>query len=393
MTKTAYLNNSEILNFEATITAVVSAENGCWVELDHTYFYPEGGGQPCDLGRINTLNVLDVQNRFDGVYHFVSGLLSVGDKVICKVDPIRRLDMMQQHTGQHVLSHGLESLFDAATIGFHLTENNLTVDADKKLTAEDMIALEAYCNALVRQNLKVFVHYPDPRTLESMPLRKQPKVTEGIRIIEIEGKDFSPCGGTHLKTLAPIQLIKIKRFENYKAGTRIEFVCGGRALSDYSEKNALILALSSLLSSAPDGLTDSVVRLKSENDTLHKALMVMKEQQLKNDIAEAVAIRSKRDYGDLAIFEVNELDPQLFRKSSALMTSQVKGVSLLINTIGETYQLILAQSEDKPYDLTSLFNHLKANYGIKGGGSPIALQGGGDKAQLIDIKCYLLERL
>jgi alanyl-tRNA synthetase len=393
MTKTNFLNDSNTLNFEAVITAVNTDEEGCWVELDQTYFYPEGGGQPCDLGTISTVSVIDVQYRFESIYHLLATPLITGTPVLCEVDPARRIDMMQQHTGQHLLSHGLEHLFDAATIGFHLTENNLTVDAGKKLCADDMTALETYTNDLIRQDLKVIIHYPDPLALDLMPLRKKPKVTEAIRIIEIEGKDFSPCGGTHLKAIGPIQLIKIKRFEHYKSGTRIEFVCGGRALGDYAEKNATILTLSSLLSSAPDGLIDAVTRLKSENDVLHKELMVLKERQLKVELAEAIDTRGKRSYGDLAVFETTDLDPQLFRKASALMTSQVKGVSLLINTIGDTYQLILAQSDDKPYDLQSLFAQLKASYCVKGGGSPVALQGGGTKTDIVAVKAYLLENL
>jgi len=393
MTKTNYLNDSHTLDFDASVTDVIADENGHWIELDRTFFYPEGGGQPCDLGQINDFTVLDVQHRLDSVYHLIASPLTLGATVNCHVDADRRLDMMQQHTGQHLLSHGLEHLFDAATIGFHLTEDNLTVDADKKLGFEDLDKLEAYCNALIRRNLKVITHYPDPETLKTMPLRKQPKVTEGIRIIEIDGLDFSPCGGTHLQAIGPIQLIKIKRFENYKAGTRIEFVCGMRALDDYTKKSLWIQTLTNLLSASQDTLISSVERLKDENDALKKTLMTFKEQQLKNDIVEAIAKRSKRPYGDFAIFESTDLDPQLFRKASAMLTSVVNGVSLLINTSSETYQLILAQSEDKLYELQPLFADLKAQYGLKGGGNAVALQGGGDISQLTEIKCYLLEKL
>jgi len=114
MTKTKFLNDSETLHFEAVITTTHTDEKGCWVELDQTFFYPEGGGQPCDLGTINTLSVLDVQYRFDSIYHLLASPLIAGTAVLCDVDPARRLDMMQQHTGQHLLSHGLEHLFDAS---------------------------------------------------------------------------------------------------------------------------------------------------------------------------------------------------------------------------------------------------------------------------------------
>lgn len=393
MTEKRYLSDPYIRTFDATITDVITKDGQSWVKLDQTYFYPEGGGQPADTGQIGDAAVLDVQLFDDVPYHQLSAPITLGTKVHCELDFERRFDLMQQHTGQHLLSHGLELLFDAATIGFHLTLDNLTVDCDQKLDQEAILKLEDYCNAMILENLPTLVHYPDPETLRTMPLRKQPKVTENIRIIEIQDKDFSPCGGTHLKTTAEIQLIKIKRFEAYKTGTRLEFVCGGRALSDYRDKSGWIQQLSNALSSAPKALLEAVERLKQENDALKKELQTFREQALMNQIDSSLQNRSHCKAGDLVILDTEGMEAGLFRKASALITPQIDGICLLINRDSESFQLILAQSDNKPLDLQSLFKTLKEIHPVKGGGSPIAVQGGGPRDLTDTVKVWIIDQL
>lgn len=393
MTETCYLNDPETLSFDATVIHTMHDSHGFWVALDRTYFYPEGGGQPADTGNINLIPVTDVQ-MIEGVpMHRLVEPLDMGTLVHCQINGDRRLDLMQQHTGQHLLSHGLEFLYDCETVGFHLTDTNLTVDTDKKLSQEDLEQLEDYINSLIRQNLKVKIHYPTPEALMQMPLRKQPKVTQDVRVVEIENQDFSPCGGTHVSSTGMIQLIKIRRFETYKSGLRIEFVCGKRALADYRDKTVIIQQLMGALSASKETLLDSVYRIKAETEAQSKELLVLRENALLIALNEALQNRQSTAYGDFVLYSAQALDSQLFKKAAPILTSQIQGVCLITNTTADSYQIILAQSSDKPIDLQALFSTLKTSFNIKGGGSPTAVQGGGPIDELDALLSHLLKTL
>ena len=240
MTVKHYNTNAYIKEFQAKVVALVDRTEGNAIVLDATYFYPEGGGQPCDLGMIDGVKIKDVIIEDDIIYHITDESihhLTVDQSIDCTIDFDRRFAFMQQHTGQHILSSCAEKLFDANTIGFHMGEDYVTVDLDKKLSNEDVDAIENMANAIIFANKAVMAHYPTSEELSKMPLRKQPKVTENIRVIEVDGIDFSPCGGTHTKSTAEVGLLKVKRIETYKAGIRIEFGCGIYALNSFKKRN------------------------------------------------------------------------------------------------------------------------------------------------------------
>ena len=251
MTVKHYNTNAYIKEFQAKVVALVDRTEGNAIVLDATYFYPEGGGQPCDLGMIDGVKIKDVIIEDDIIYHITDASihhLTVDQSIDCTIDFERRFAFMQQHTGQHILSSCAEKLFDANTIGFHMGDDYVTVDLDKKLSNEDVDAMENMANAIIFANKAVMAHYPTSEELSKMPLRKQPKVTENIRVIEVDGIDFSPCGGTHTKTTAEVGLLKIKRIETYKAGIRVEFGCGIYALNSFKKRNETINGLMRLFS-------------------------------------------------------------------------------------------------------------------------------------------------
>ncbi|NMB20737.1 MAG: hypothetical protein GX979_07715 [Firmicutes bacterium] len=244
------------------------------VVLEETIFYPTGGGQPHDLGSINQIPLLDVFER-DGTVVHVLEHAPVGDEAYCVLDWSRRLDHMQQHSGQHLLSAVLQEHFGYRTESFHLGEDYSTIDiSTPNLSEEEQRSAEQQANELVFSNLPLLTYTLKPNEQASVPLRKIPDLEGDLRIVEIEGFDYSPCAGTHVQSTSQIGLVKIIKCEKYKGMTRVYFLCGNRSLEDYRRKQKVCLSLGSLLSVSESDLPSRV------------ALEVERKQELEKQIEE-----------------------------------------------------------------------------------------------------------
>ena len=216
-----------LLEFTAEVVAQDVTQRGTAVSLDRTAFYPTSGGQPYDIGTINDVPVIDVWEDDHGeVWHLLEHPLS--DKVVIgRIDQERRLDHIQQHTGQHLLSAGFFNLCQANTIGFHLGAELSTIDLDvPELSWETAYQVEAEVNAVVWENRPVTISYVTDDKIDQVPLRKPAKVKGNIRVIWVEDYDASACGGTHARNTGEVGLVKITGIEHYKGGVRISFLCG-----------------------------------------------------------------------------------------------------------------------------------------------------------------------
>jgi len=214
------------------------------VLLDTTVFYPEGGGQPPDIGFVDDLRVVDVQEIDGHIWHFVEPAanagsplkphdpLKPGDRVHLRIDWQRRLDNMQQHTGQHLLSAVLEQEYGIHTLSFHLGTEYSTIDVSAKNPEElPFPDIEAKIEDWIARDVPVSVHYCPPEDIASFKLRKKPPADEAvIRVVEIEGYDWSPCGGTHVERTGQLRAIKILSLERYKGNVRVYFAAGARAV-------------------------------------------------------------------------------------------------------------------------------------------------------------------
>ncbi|GKT33875.1 hypothetical protein ADUPG1_007548, partial [Aduncisulcus paluster] len=208
------------------------------------------------MGSIDGVAVTYVYKEEDHIFHLIEGPLQVGEQVACKLDWARRKELMQQHTGQHLLSAAFWDLYEAMTVGFHLTEDNLTIDLDKDLTMDDAMKAEDLVNEWIQSDLKINCSFPSDEVMADMPLRKRPKVTHNIRIVEIEGADCTPCGGTHPPTTAMLGILKVKRVDRYKGGIRVQFAVGVRAVADYRAKNDMINQLVASLKAQPEEIIE-----------------------------------------------------------------------------------------------------------------------------------------
>jgi alanyl-tRNA synthetase len=287
-TRQLYYENPEALDVEATVLSLTAVPdgNGIGVILDRTPFYPEGGGQPWDLGTIAGLPVSSVVERGGEPVHVFSlspaaledAGIAPGSEVRCRVDAGRRMDHTEQHTAQHLLSATVLRILGAPTRSFHLGERYSSIDVDIPLMDRyDADAVEAAVLEVIRDAYPVVTHLCPPENPDSFPLRRKPPAdAEVLRILEIDGIDYTPCAGTHLRNTGAIHAFRILKTEKYKGMTRIYFLAGGRAQADYRKLAAVVRDTAASAGCAEDdisrfmtSLMDRTAKLESE---LKKAL-------------------------------------------------------------------------------------------------------------------------
>jgi len=374
-TERLYRENAYTAQFTAKVVRQEKTREGFEVVLDKTAFYPTGGGQPCDTGWLDGIPVIDVEEREGTVVHLLKAPLE-SDAVTGKIDWERRFDHMQQHAGQHVLSACFDKLAGARTVGFHLGSQFVYIDLDSTdLTREQVAQAEQMANKTVFGNLPIKTYILQPEEVKDLPLRKQPTVYEDIRIVEIDGFDYTPCGGTHPSHTGCIGLIKIRRWEKQKDGTRIEFVCGGRALEDYGTKNNCLNKVCAMLSVRDFEAADAVERILAENKALAKAAEAMREELCKFE-AEKLVRNAPLEKG-LRLIKLSYHNRPLeeLRLLVSGITSE-KGCIALLATTGDKNQVMAGRSEDLSIDLRKPFNEVMSQIGGRGGGSAKLVQGG-----------------
>ncbi|MBI5956935.1 MAG: alanyl-tRNA editing protein [Chloroflexi bacterium] len=287
MTERLFFEDAYCREFSAMVTGRTRVGKSPGVILDRTAFYPTSGGQPNDLGALNGIPVLDVVEGEGGeIVHLLAAEIE-GSSVTGIIDWPRRFDHMQQHSGQHILSQCFERALNAATVSFHLGLDFSTIDVSlAAFTEEKAMEIETMANAVVFENRAIRAYFVDEARLPSLPLRKPPKVAGAIRIVEVEGFDFSPCGGTHCRAAGEIGLIKVRKWERRGDMFRIDFLCGNRALEDYRWKNSTLNSLAAALSVKDRELGETVSRLLAEGRESQRQLGYLKEKLLDYEAAE-----------------------------------------------------------------------------------------------------------
>jgi alanyl-tRNA synthetase len=378
-----YLSDPLLGEFTARVTKVEDAGDGARkVWLDRTLFYPESGGQPDDRGTLGGFKVEAVSEEGPGVCHLVRGALEVGDEINGHVDMARRFDHMQQHTGQHILSRVFVSLGGLMTVGFHLGEKASTIDLSGRVTDETIAKAEREANAVVFQDLPVEARiitrdeYESAKESGDAVRSRLPDGVGSIRIIEIEDTDSSTCCGTHCLSTGMVGIIKITGTENVRGGTRVEFLCGGRALGDYGEKHALLAALGGGMSTDWRELGNIVEKLVSENKSLRR-----ERDALLRELAGFRAAEISKPAGEIGGFA---LVRKVFEQGSAVevreMASKIRESGkniVLFGIVSPAPGLVFACEPSIPADMSSALREAAAVIGGKGGGGKDFAQGGG----------------
>ncbi|MBQ5766284.1 MAG: alanyl-tRNA editing protein [Burkholderiaceae bacterium] len=253
-----FYTNPYLREFDATVVACTEGKKGFEVVLDNTAFYPEGGGQPADLGTLGEAKVSDVRRQNGVIIHFTDKALEVGATVHGVLDWERRYDNMQNHTGEHVLSGVINHAFGYENVGFHMHDDAITIDMDGPMTDDDVKAMEKAANDMIKADIAVDISFPSAEERAAMGFRSKKELTGKVRIVNIPTADCCACCGTHVKSTQEVGIIKVLSASKHRGGTRIEFVCGDRALRDFTKKHDEVIKASRLLSIKPDEVAAAV---------------------------------------------------------------------------------------------------------------------------------------
>lgn len=265
------------------------------VELDQTAFYPEGGGQPADTGTLGDARVHDAHAMDGRVVHLTDRPLTVGSSVVGHIDWDRRFTLMQQHSGEHILSGVVKRLFGFDNVGFHIGPDSMTIDFSGELSDEDLKTAERMSNEAVYRNLPVRIDFPSPDKRSQMEYRSKIELGDDVRLVTIPETDCCACCGTHVQRTGEIGIIKILTRQKYKGGTRLNVICGSRALADYVQKNDQSNTLSNLLSLKPTDIIDGVVRLQADSVVLKATNARLREHIIDLKVAALVSDVSRSE--------------------------------------------------------------------------------------------------
>ena len=385
MTIRLYYDDSYCTTFDATVTAAGELGGRPAVQLDRTFFYPTSGGQPNDTGKLDGVDVVDVLVQDDGLWHVLadSTTFQPGQNVTGKIDWPRRYDHMQQHSGQHLLSQVLYRLFGFETVSVHFGAAESTLDIDAALIeADQLVAAEQEANRLAYAALPITAYEVTQEALAAVPLRRPPKVTGIVRIVEIAEFDYSACGGTHVHMTAEIAPIKIVRQERRRGQTRLTFLCGLRAVHDYAEKHRLLVAAAGVFSTDIAAVPALVQRSLDQTRELQRQIDTLTEQIVTYETRELLAEAATK--GNLRVVQKVYVDRSVdaLKQTAALLRSQPRTLALLGAQSGGKLTLLFGRSDDLALHAGNLLRDTLKAFGGNGGGRPELAQGGGvDPAQ------------
>lgn len=396
ITERLYYLDSHLIEFEAEVVDITERVSG-WtaVTLARTAFYPTGGGQPSDTGTLNGARVVECIDKGDTILHVVQGHIpSIGSQVRGRVDWPRRLDHLQQHTGQHILSQAFLMLFDAPTRSFRVLEHVCEIDVDLIAPTTERIerAIEL-ANNVIWEDRPLTIRNVSPEEAAELPLRKDPGRPGDLRLIEIEGFDLTPCGGTHASHTGEVGLIAVRSWERAKGLTRIEFVAGRRALEDYRRANKIARDVAALFSAGRDEAPALTARVLEENKDLHRRVRVLEVVAAEVEAAELFAAASTLPNGLTLIAKTfDNRDAESLKLLAQRLISHSQTVALLGARDQDTARLVFARSAAAPGDMNALMREACQTIDGRGGGRPDLAQGGGRKVELLEYTMELVSR-
>ena len=391
-----YYEDQYLKEFTAEIIGVIEKNNLYYVSLDKTAFFPGGGGQHCDLGYIDNHKVIDIVEENGEIYHVTQTKPIKIHRVNCKIDWDRRLDGMQQHLGQHVLSGCFFKLFNANTVSIHLGNEISTVDIQGYLDEESIRKAERMANEIIYQNISVNFLTPSKKELKKLNLRRDlPNTNEQIRVVQIGDLDINACCGVHPSRTLDLQAIKIKRWEKHKGATRIEYLAGKRAIEDYFKKDDFRNQICKFLNCGEQDAINSVNKLSNElkacKDENRQIKIEISDYQIKD------MIMSAENLGDISvitkIYESGDL--KHISKIAEKIVLNDNMIVLLAVKNEEKANLIFAASKNiNSISMNDLLKDAITLIDGRGGGSKFLAQGGGkNSSNLQGVIDYALRKV
>lgn len=372
MTIKLYDQDSHLQSFSAAVLSCVPQADGRWaVLLDRTAFFPEGGGQPADQGTLTadgqSVPVLDVQEKPEGIVHLCGGPLPEGAQVQGCLDFALRFQRMQCHSGEHVISGLAHRLFGCSNVGFHMGEEAVILDFDKELSPEDIRTLETEANRVIWENRPVTAEYPPAEVLESLDYRSKLDLTENVRIVTIQDCDVCACCAPHVRFTGEIGLVKLIDAMRHRGGMRLWMVAGALALADYRNKQANVAAISAALSVKQGEAAQGVARVQQELQDLGLAL-----KEAKSALVAEKCKTLPETAGNLCLF-APELDVPGLRTLVNAGAERCGGICAAFSgSDKDGYRCVLGS---RTVDLRAQAKAIHQALGGKGGGQPGMIQG------------------
>ena len=337
------------------------------VVLDKTLFFPEQGGQSSDIGTLDEHFVINVQIEDDTIYHYCKSGFLIGEEVQGKIDWAHRFSNMQQHTGEHIFTGLPHNEYGADNVGFHLSDNTVTLDLNIELSAEQVEHLERRANEIVAADLAIKAYYPNQDLLGAIAYRSKKEIEGPVRLVEIEGVDLCACCAPHVKTTGQVGMLKVVSFGRYKGGTRIYILCGMRALEDYNRRMKLLEKSYQVLSCKEDEVPDKIRALLDEEKQLKYRINEIKSGILMDQIESYPS-----EIADITIFS-EDLDSKIMRDGVNALVEKHEGLcSIFSGNDEDGYNFVIGS---KTRDCAAIAAGMRELLGAKGGGSKQMAQG------------------
>jgi alanyl-tRNA synthetase len=379
MTQRLYHDDPYLLEFRARVLARSEHAGRPAVVLDRTAFYAESGGQPWDTGSLNEVPVVAVIEEEGQLLHVLEDPLAA-DEVVGRVDADRRRDHREQHHGQHLLSRALLEVAGARTLSFHLGGELSNVDLDREPTDAQLRDAERRANEAIWSALPVRVVEASVADCRARGIEPPPQAGEWVRLVEAEGFDVQPCGGTHPRTTAEVGVVLVLGRERFKGGARVRFVCGHRALDAFRARAAVLDRLGALFSARfaelPQAAERSLAELTSASRRLRDARLQLVGAEAERLLAEASASPAVV----VAVYEGWSADE--LRSLAQAVVARRESVALLASR-GDRVLLCFAQSTGLGHDIPALLRDVAGALGGKGGGKGDLAQGSGERSDAL----------
>ena len=371
MTVKLYDTDSYLYEFQCKVVSLYTDEEYIYIETDRTAFFPEGGGQTCDKGSFNGINVENIQIIDGKIVHFVKNSeenakkFAIGTVLSGKIDEKKRFSDMQQHSGEHIFSGIVNSLYGYNNVGFHLGTEVVTLDFDGELNEDDICKVENLVNEAVWKNLEIKVTFPSKEELKEIKYRSKIEIEGQVRLVEISGVDVCACCAPHVKRTGEIGIVRVVNFERYKGGTRVSILCGERALLDLRHKLKQNRLVSNLTSAKQDETAAAVERLKNENEKLKYDLIGMTRDFL-NLKSESITPEDK-----IIIFD-DKLQGKLLQDFAISLMDKANKFAACFSGENGSYRYCIVS---RNVNLQPLAKALNNQFSGRGGGKPEIVQG------------------
>ena len=359
-------DNPYITNFKAKVEFSGEDKRGKYVIISPTYFFPEGGGQKSDTGKIGDAMCTDVLEISGEIRHYVNADLTPNTELSCEIDEDKRFRKMRHHSGEHIISGIVTKKYGYSNVGFHLSDTDCTCDFSGFLTPNQLKEIEILANTIVCENVRVNIIYPSKDELSGMSYRSKLDIQDNVRIVEIEAYDKCACCAPHVLRTGEIGLIKITSSMSWKGGVRIHIKCGIDALADYQEKSNEIAGISALLCVPQNQVLSGVKKLLDDSYAKDKEIAELKRKKIVSVIDSL-----KQTNGNIVIFE-DDADAEGLK---ALVNAGVKmctGICIALSFDKEQYRFSMGSKSVK---LREYSKEMMKSLKMRGGGSDEFISG------------------